>query len=126
MFGERIRIFSHTKKVSMYNVKCSLGECSERFIAKKTIVIGATKFNEFNLMFMKKPNQFGKKVSITFVLNISRPTLIQNNHLNNSYIYSNTADIFNSIPSYVFFICVIFAKQFVLAGSHVGSTSLSR
>ena len=61
MFGERIIIFPHTKKVSMYNVKCSLGGCSERFIAQKTIVIGATKFNEFNLMFMKKPNQFGKE-----------------------------------------------------------------
>ena len=61
MFGERIRIFPHTKRISMYNVKCSLGGCSERLVAGETAVIGATKFNEFNLMFMKKTNRFGKE-----------------------------------------------------------------
>ena len=61
MFGESLRIFPHTKRVSMYNVKCSLGGCSERFVAGETAVVGATKFNEFNLMFMKKTNKFGKE-----------------------------------------------------------------
>ena len=61
IFGESIRIFPHTKRVSMYNQKCSLGGCSERFVAGETKVIGATKFNEFNLMFMKKTNRFGKE-----------------------------------------------------------------
>ena len=61
MFGESIRIFPHTKRVSMYNVKCSLGGCSESFVAGETAVVGATKFNEFNLMFMKKTNRFGKE-----------------------------------------------------------------
>ena len=52
---------SGLKEVSLSCTNLTPVQLTERFIAQKTIVIGATKFNEFNLMFMKKPNQFGKE-----------------------------------------------------------------
>jgi len=61
LFGERVRIFPHTKKYSKYKSKCALRGCGEPFSVGETRIIGVTKFSDINFQFMKKVNNFGKE-----------------------------------------------------------------
>ena len=44
LFGERLRMFPHTKRYTRYNTRCSLIGCGEKLAAGESRVIGATKF----------------------------------------------------------------------------------
>ena len=48
LYGERLRIFPHTKRVSMYNTRCSLNGCGEKLLKGESKVIGTTKFRFYN------------------------------------------------------------------------------
>ena len=61
LYGEGVRIFPHTKKISKYSVKCALVGCGEFFTAGESRIVGATKFSDINLMYLKKTNRFGKE-----------------------------------------------------------------
>jgi len=61
LFGERVRIFPHTKKYSKYKSRCALRGCGEPFSVGETRIIGVTKFSDINFQFMKKVNNFGKE-----------------------------------------------------------------
>ena len=61
LYGESVRIFPHTKRKSKYSVKCGLIGCSEFFTIDETKIVGATKFSDINLQYMKKTNKFGKE-----------------------------------------------------------------
>ena len=61
LFGERVRIFPHTKKYSKHKSKCALRGCGEPFSVGETRIIGVTKFSDINFQFMKKVNNFGKE-----------------------------------------------------------------
>jgi len=60
-YGESIRIFPHTKRISTYKGKCTLSGCGESFEKGESFVVGVTKFCSVNFKFMKKQNQFGKE-----------------------------------------------------------------
>ena len=55
-------MFPHTRKTSKYSSKCGLRGCGETFEIGETKIIGVTKFNEINMQFMRKTNNFGKEV----------------------------------------------------------------
>jgi len=61
LFGERVRIFPHTKRYSKYKSRCALRGCGEPFSVGETRIIGITKFCDINFRFMKKLNNFGKE-----------------------------------------------------------------
>jgi hypothetical protein len=61
-YGESVRIFPHTKKVSGHkNSKCSLSGCGEKFVKGVSWIVGVTKFCSINFQYLKKQNQFGKE-----------------------------------------------------------------
>ena len=61
LYGESVRIFPHTKKVSKYRTECGLNGCCRIFEPDETKIIGATKFDTINLQYMKKIGKFGKE-----------------------------------------------------------------
>ena len=61
LFGERVRIFPHTKRYSKFKSRCALRGCGEPFSVGETRIIGITKFCDINFRFMKKLNNFGKE-----------------------------------------------------------------
>jgi len=61
LYGERIRIFPHTRRYSKYASRCALRGCGEPFSVGETRIIGITKFCDINFRFMKKLNNFGKE-----------------------------------------------------------------
>ena len=53
LFGERLRIFPHTKRYTRYNTRCALIGCGEKLRTGESRVIGATKFRFlFNFSFL--------------------------------------------------------------------------
>ena len=61
LYGERVRIFPHTRRYSKYKSRCSMRGCGEPFSVGETRIIGMTKFCDINFQFMKKLNNFGKE-----------------------------------------------------------------
>lgn len=61
LYGERVRIFPHTRRYSKYKSRCALRGCGEPFNVGETRIIGITKFCDINFRFMKKLNNFGKE-----------------------------------------------------------------
>eukprot|EP00092_Neocalanus_flemingeri_P007025 GFUD01007587.1.p1 GENE.GFUD01007587.1~~GFUD01007587.1.p1 ORF type:complete len:484 (+),score=171.39 GFUD01007587.1:39-1490(+) len=61
LYGEGVRIFPHTKRVSKYTNRCALRGCGEPFAIGTTKIIGMTKFCDINFQYMKKLNNFGKE-----------------------------------------------------------------
>jgi len=58
-YGEAIRIFPHTKRVTKFNSKCSLSGCSEIFEAGTTEVVGSMMLCPFSCRFRKKEAKGG-------------------------------------------------------------------
>jgi len=61
LYGERIRLYPHTKRFAKYNSKCAFRGCGKIITMGESRIVGITKFCDVNLKFMKKLNNFGNE-----------------------------------------------------------------
>merc|ERR1719323_394630 len=66
-YGEALRLYPHTRRVTNYSARCALSGCKERFLAGETKIIGAMKLDPFSCRFVKKTSNWTGKQCFFYV-----------------------------------------------------------